>query len=131
MKNAPKKAAKKVVKKVAPKVVTPKADVEMRVVHLPIDLKKAFQARRENEDTSNEELVSVICSKHLPALVAELLSSGVRHSTGLKPARWPFRKEVLDSLREASHTTGVPASHLLVACLRRALPEGAKRKAKS
>lgn len=131
MAKSSKKAAKKVAqKKSAARTSAPKmaGQSEFRVVHLPVELKAAFQKRREAEDTSNEALLTQVVKTHLMPLVAELLSSGVRHGTDLKPARWPFAVEVLESLRAASHKTGVPAAHLLTACLRRALPEGKKAK---
>lgn len=93
-----------------------------RTYHLPSEVRKDMTDKRKQFGMTVAEFMSQAISNELPRLAAELEQIGLPAMTSKedRPARLPLSDELLASLKSASNTTGVPASRLLVTCLKRA-----------
>lgn len=93
-----------------------------RTYRLPSEVRTDVAAKRKQFGLTVAEFLSQAIANELPRLALELEQIGLPAATSKvdRPARLPLSDELLASLKSASGKTGVPASRLLVACLKRA-----------
>lgn len=93
-----------------------------RTLQLGEGLRAALRDRRIALGLTVRGFTDEAVRGELPRIVAALADAGLdgRAHDGNRPARLPLSPTSLDALRAASETSGVPASHLLLACLGRA-----------
>ncbi|QDV37789.1 hypothetical protein [Tautonia plasticadhaerens] len=109
-------------------VATP---IVYRTYRLSEDLRAAIRGRRSALDQTVRAFVAEAVDGELPALLEALAAAGLAGPTGpgLRPVRLPLSRRLLQSLREAAGRTGIPASHLLRACLGKAARRTRRRRA--
>lgn len=95
-------------------------DQTFRVVQLPSALLTDLRRLRDTTGTTSAKLVADSVTKHLPAIVDQLRSTGLSNRKGAKKSiRLPFsnKENTLKRLRAASNETGISAIQLLSLCL--------------
>lgn len=93
-----------------------------RTYRLSPQVRTDMSDKRKQFGMTVAEFMSQAIANELPKIAAELEQIGLPALTSKedRPARLPLTDELLASLKSASGKTGVPASRLLVACLKRA-----------
>lgn len=107
------------------------APIVYRTYRLSEDLRAAILSRRSALDQTVRAFIAEAVDGELPALLEALAAAGLSGPTGpgLRPVRLPLSRRLLESLREAAGRTGIPASHLLRACLGKAARRKRRRRA--
>ena len=95
-------------------------DTAFRVIRLSEPLREELRRSREARGLTNVGFIAEAVKGQLPKVVETLQRLGFATVKGPRcPARLPFSTEAgtLKILRTASQGTGIPAIHLLTACL--------------
>jgi hypothetical protein len=105
-------------------------ETSYRVYHVAESLRDACKAARAEAGLSIREYIESTVASRLPGLVQQLRDLGFAAMEKRRPARWPMGDATLSSLKGASEELGIPASDLLMICLRQASQTAAKPRAK-
>lgn len=102
-----------------------------RVLSLPGPLLAAMRRARDQAGITNARFLAAAVENHLPSLVGNLQQLGFdSRGRDSRTTRLPFSDEdaVIDQLREAAETVGLPMTRLLELCLVAAIQRTEKPK---
>lgn len=102
-------------------------ETEYRTFKVPEEVLAILRSSRKKRKMTVREFVQEAIDSELPDLLQDLKRVLPRRTGPRRPARLPLTKKLLESLRQGSDGTGVPASRLLLASIERAAQRRKKR----
>lgn len=98
-----------------------KLDAVHRTYVLDQELKGAMGLRRVHKDQTLARFLMEATESHLPKIAEGLQALDIAPpAVNGRPARLPMDVRALEGLKVAAEATGIPATRLLAACIRRA-----------
>ena len=93
-----------------------------RTYRFPTQTRKGMTQKRKEFEMTVSEFLTLAIDNELPLLGQRIEKLGLPKKTdqSWRPARLPMTDKLLAALKNASESTGIPASRLLLACLTRA-----------
>ena len=93
-----------------------------RTYSFPTDTRKGMTLKRKEFEMTVSEFLTEAISNELPLLEERIEKLGLPKKTDQtwRPARLPMTDKLLAALKDASESTGIPASRLLLGSINRA-----------